>query len=74
MGSVAAGNFNYIMQSFQIGESFVNTIRPTKYRGKSAGDKFFRLVYNEQKKVYDKDVRLDFNEFRSLYKSMNKIK
>lgn len=63
----------YIMQRFQIGESYFPTVRIKKHRKHPVDNYLFRLVYSKLKNTYTHDILLTFKEFKEAYKARNTL-
>lgn len=70
---VNLAEFLYIMQAFHIGNKVFTTIKIQKHRSQMIKQKLFSLEYSIEKKIYDKDSFLDFEDFKSLYRMANKL-
>ena len=64
----------YIMQMIEDETSKMQTIRVTKsrYHDKAPG-KIYRLIYNSDKRNYDKDNELSFAFFKEIFNRRNKL-
>jgi len=71
---VSESEFMYIMQRFKVGESIQTTIRLRKYRGYALTETMFLLNFNIDEYIFDKDYRIDFDEFKRLYKLRNTLR
>lgn len=66
-------NFYYIIQRFEINNSFYPTIRILKHRGQRPEHRLYRLVFDPVTEHFSKDVALDFKEFKEAFKERNHL-
>jgi len=72
-GIVRLAEFFYVLQKFTIGDTIFSTLRITKNRGFNIQNAFYSLVYEPNKKIYSKDVALNFEDFKEMYSKRNRI-
>lgn len=65
--------FLYIMQRFEVGSTFFQTIRVVKHRSQQPDHKLFRLMYDTKKNLYTSDFPLDFQAFKEAFNQRNKL-
>jgi KaiC/GvpD/RAD55 family RecA-like ATPase len=70
---VNVSEFLYILQMFQIGESRCSTIRIQKHRSQNVDNRFYRFVYSSMRRRYTHDVRIQFSEFKKLFKMRDQL-
>ena len=63
----------YILQRFQINETYFPTIRIKKHRKHSVDNYLFRLVYSKIKNTYTHDMLLTFQDFKKAYSQRNTL-
>lgn len=80
-GIVNYTEFLYVLQSFH-GEIYDTLLRKNtskifpclfikKFRGEHVSHKLFFLKYQDQKRIYESDREMEFQEFKNLFKSRN---
>jgi len=65
--------FLYILQRFQIGKKFVQTLRIVKHRGQNPESKLYLLTFDQNKMLYTKDNSMNFEAFKEAYNERNKL-
>lgn len=70
---VNLANFFYILQRFEIGNRYFQTIRVQKHRGQQMRDRMFELVYSMEEHTYTEDKKIDFEEFKEAFNQRNKL-
>ena len=72
-GLVNIAEYMYILQSFVLDKNMFTTVRLAKHRDQNVSEKMYALNYNQEKRFYDVDVKIDFEHFKKLYKKQNKF-
>lgn len=70
---VNVSQFLYVMQTYSIDKYKVTTLRITKHRGFTLSNPFFMLKYSKEKRIYEFDVALTFEEVNELYQKQNRF-
>lgn len=65
--------FFYVMQQFMMNEVPFSTIRIVKFRSQDPDHKLYQLIYNKSNRMYGKDIRLDFKEFKKRFKERDSL-
>jgi len=65
--------FLYILQPIRVGESLYQFINIGKHRGQHVKNKYFRLYYNDALSIFDRDMAVDFNQIKEVFKQRNKL-
>lgn len=72
-GIVNFSEFLYIMQTFHAGERRYTTIYLEKHRGHVINNRFFKMIYNPDRRAFDRDQPLDFESFKQIFKSKDDL-
>lgn len=65
---VNLAEFLYILQTFEQNDIVYTTLRIVKHRATAAENKIFRLYFNKETRIYDKDIKLDTDAYFSFFK------
>jgi len=65
--------FLYVLQPIMVGNKLFQFINTRKHRGQDSENKLFRLYYNPQFSTFDKDMAVDFNDVKEVFKMRNKL-
>jgi len=63
--------FLYILQRFQIGESFFPTLRVKKHRGQDVDATMYSLSYDKHTRSFKNDNPIPFDRFKEMFKNRN---
>ena len=75
-GSKTLGNlveFAYILQRFEINESFYPTIRIVKHRSQELTHALYYLQYDNRLRSFKGDLAIDFKKFKEMYGQRNRL-
>ena len=65
--------FLYVLQPITVGNRLFQFINIKKNRGQPVKDKYFRLYYNSELSIFDRDMAVDFNEIKEVFKQRNQL-
>jgi ABC-type iron transport system FetAB ATPase subunit len=65
--------FAYILQRFELNETFFPTIRVVKHRSQDLVHSLFYLEYDKRFRLFSGDKAIDFNKFKEVYDARNKL-
>lgn len=65
--------FLYILQPIMVGDKLFQFINIKKHRGQQVKSKYFRLYYNPVLSIFDKDMSVDFDQIKEVFKQRNKL-
>lgn len=65
--------FFYVLQRFEVGERYFQTIRIQKHRSQPIKNKLFHLEYSPEIKTYTGDRPIDFDSFKEIFKQRNQL-
>lgn len=65
--------FAYILQRFEINESFFPTIRIVKHRSQELVHNLYYLDYDKRLRLFKGDKHLEFNKFKEAFNARNKL-
>lgn len=72
-GIVNISEFFYIMQAFFAGKERFTTMYIEKHRGHLIHDRFFSLEYDPHRRIFGRDIPLDFERFKDIYKRKDEL-
>lgn len=70
---VNLSEFFYILQRFQLKESFFPTITISKSRGQDVVNRIYKLDYDKHFRSYTGDVAIDFEKFKKMFNERNRL-
>jgi len=70
---VNLAEFFYIMQRFQINEEYFQTVKIVKHRSQDPNNKLFVAEFDRKKKIYTRDLRINFERFKEIFNDRNKL-
>ena len=76
-GSKAISNlteFAYILQRFEVGETFFPTIRIVKHRSQDLVHNLYLLNYDKRIRAFRDDTAIQFDKFKEVFSARNKLK
>lgn len=65
--------FAYILQRFEVGETYFPTIRCVKHRSQDLIHNLYFLEYDKRVRSFTGDKHLDFKKFKEMFNARNKL-
>ena len=65
--------FLYILQPISVGDRLFQFINIKKHRSQEVSGKYYRLFYNHDLSIFDKDIKVDFDNIKDIFKQRNKL-